>query len=217
MNLLILEILLSIILGIILGLYFKNIALFIFILVIFLYFAVKLKKDFKIIDRKIFLIFLSIIIFIFVCIKEEKYNNLYKENINLSGIGEIVSFAEEKEYKNKYILKIKQINKDFKFKNTKLILYLDKEIKLEYGDIIYFENSNFERVFGTRNDKCFNYERYLRQSKIYGILNLEDFKIISKNQGIKYHFFKFKNELNQKLYEIFDYEKASFLAGLLIR
>ena len=138
MNLLILEILLSIILGIILGLYFKNIALFIFILVIFLYFAVKLKKDFKIIDRKIFLIFLSIIIFIFVCIKEEKYNNLYKENINLTGIGEIVSFAEEKEYKNKYIIKIKQINKDFKFKNTKLILYLDKEIKLEYGDIIYF-------------------------------------------------------------------------------
>lgn len=217
MNLLILEILLSIILGIILGLYFKNIALFIFILVIFLYFAVKLKKDFKIIDRKIFLIFLSIIIFIFVCIKEEKYNNLYKENINLSGIGEIVSFVEEKEYKNKYIIKIKQINKDFKFKNTKLILYLDKEIKLEYGDIIYFENSNFERAFGTRNDKCFNYERYLRQSKIYGILNLEGFKIISKNQGIKYHFFKFKNELNQKLYEIFDYEKASFLAGLLIR
>ena len=52
---------------------------------------------------------------------------MYAENINISGIGEIVSFAEETEYKNRYIIKINQIKNDKKYRNTKLILYLDKE------------------------------------------------------------------------------------------
>ena len=143
--------------------------------------------------------------------------NLYNENITVSGVGEIISFAEEKEYKNKYIIKIKEINGDLKYENTKLILYVDKNINFEYGDIIYFYNSSFEKVSGKRNDKGFSYERYLRQSKIYGNLRFKNFEIISKNRGIRYNFFKFKNDLKELLYEIYQPENAGFLSGLLIR
>lgn len=225
MNIIILKILLSQIIGIILGLYFKDIALFVYFLIIILYFIFNLKKFLKlkfVFFKKIFirdLIFfvLSFLIFSLTFFADKKYENLYNENIKISGIGEIVSFAEEKEYRNKYIIKIYEINNNTRFKNTKLILYLDKEINLEYGDLIYFYNSGFEKAVGTRNDKCFEYERYLRQSKIYGILNLENFEIISQNKGIKYNFFKIKNDLKNNLYEIFNTEKAGFLAGLLLR
>lgn len=216
MNIFILKILLSQIIGIILGLYFKNIALFVYILLIISYLIFIHKKLIKFKKEDIFLIVLSVIIFISSSFTDEKYETLYAENINISGIGEIVSFAEETEYKNRYIIKINQINNDKKYRNTKLILYLDKETSLEYGDIIYFYDSSYERALGTRNDKCFNYERYLRQSKIYGILNIENYEIISQNRGLEYKLFKFKDNLKNSLYEMFSTEDAGFLVGLLL-
>ena len=204
---------LSIIIGICLGLYLKNIALFIYLLIIIIFLILNYKKNYF---NSLFIIF-SIIIFFIVSYTDKKYETLYKENINISGIGEIISFGEEKEYKTKYIIKIEEVNGDLKYKNTKLILYIDKNINFEYGDIIYFYNSSFEKVSGKRNDKGFNYERYLRQSKIYGNLEFKNFEIISKNRGIKYNFFKFKDNLKNLLYEIYQPENAGFLSGLLIR
>ncbi len=212
MNIFILKFLLSIIIGICLGLYLKNIALFVYILIIIIFLVNHKKNNFNI----LFIIFSVIICFI-ASYSDEKYENLYNENITVSGVGEIISFAEEKEYKNKYIIKIKEINGDLKYENTKLILYVDKNINFEYGDIIYFYNSSFEKVSGKRNDKGFSYERYLRQSKIYGNLRFKNFEIISKNRGIRYNFFKFKNDLKELLYEIYQPENAGFLSGLLIR
>jgi hypothetical protein len=78
----------------------------------------------------------------------------------------VISNIEEKTYKNKYIVKIKSLNGKTIFKNYKLILYVDKKIDLKYGDVIYF-NGDFERAQTQRNSYGFNYERYLRQSKIY--------------------------------------------------
>ena len=213
MNIFILKFLLSIIIGICLGLYLKNIALFIYLLIIIIFLILNYKKNYF---NSLFIIF-SIIIFFIVSYTDKKYETLYKENINISGIGEIISFGEEKEYKTKYIIKIEEVNGDLKYKNTKLILYIDKNINFEYGDIIYFYNSSFEKVSGKRNDKGFNYERYLRQSKIYGNLEFKNFEIISKNRGIKYNFFKFKDNLKNLLYEIYQPENAGFLSGLLIR
>ena len=94
-------------------------------------------------------------------------------------------------------------------------MYVDKDIELEYGDIIYFSGS-FEKADSNRNDKGFNYERYLRQSKIYGILDIENFEILEENKGIKYKFFNFRNNLKNSLYEIFDEDEAGFLAGILL-
>lgn len=216
MNIFILKFLLSIIIGICLGLYFKNIALFVYILIFIIFLANYKKTYFKLKKNILFIVFI-IIIFLFVNYFDNKFENLYKENIDIYGVGEIISFAEEKEYKNKYIIKIKEINNDNKYKNTKLIFYADKNINLEYGDIIYFYNCNFEKALGQRNDKGFNYERYLRQSKIYGILNIGNFEIKSQEKGIRYKFFKFKENMKKSLYEMYQSENAGFLSGLLLR
>lgn len=216
MNIFILKFLLSIIVGICLGLYFKNIALFVYILIFIILLANYKKTYFKLKKNILFIVF-SIIIFLFVNYFDNKFENLYKENIDIYGVGEIISFAEEKEYKNKYIIKIKKINNDNKYKNTKLIFYADKNINLEYGDIIYFYNCNFEKALGQRNDKGFNYERYLRQSKIYGILNIGNFEIKFQEKGIRYKFFKFKENMKKSLYEMYQSENAGFLSGLLLR
>ncbi len=220
MNIFILKFLLSIIIGICLGLYLKNIALFVYILICIIYFLVNYKKkDFKLKEqyKNILFILFTLIIFLIVYYFDDKFETLYKEDINIYGIGEIISFAEEKEYKNKYIIKIKKINNDNKYKNTKLIFYADKNINLEYGDIIYFYNCNFEKALGQRNDKGFNYERYLRQSKIYGILNIGNFEIKFQEKGIRYKFFKFKENMKKSLYEMYQSENAGFLSGLLLR
>ena len=152
MNIFILKFLLSIIVGICLGLYFKNIALFVYILIFIILLANYKKTDFKLKENILFILF-SVIIFLFVNFFDNKFENLYKENIDIYGVGEIISFAEEKEYTNKYIIKIKEINNDNKYKNTKLIFYADKNINLEYGDIIYFYSCNFKKALGKRNDK----------------------------------------------------------------
>lgn len=220
MNKMILKILLGVLGGISLGLYFQNIALFVYSFIAIFY--VILKNNLQ--DILIFTF--SILIFLCASFVDTKFENLYKEDEKFSGIGEIVSFAEEKNYKNKYIIKIKQIelkNSDsskFKskdYKNTKLIIYVDKNVNLEYGDIIYFKNCNFEKASTTRNDKCFDYGRYLRQSKIFGILDLENFKIISQNKGLRYKFFKFRNDLKESLYNLYNEENAGFLAAYMLR
>ena len=92
---------------------------------------------------------------------------------------------------------------------------MDKDIDLEYGDVIYFYGS-FENADSARNDKGFDYERYLRQSKIYGILDIDDYEIIKENKGLKYQIFKLRDNLKNKLYDIFDEDEASFLAGILL-
>lgn len=149
-----------------------------------------------------------------------KYETLYSEDVQYTGIAEVVSFAEEKNHTDKYIIKIKSLSIENqtvkKAKNTKLIIYVDKSFDFEYGDIIFFEG-NFERAQDQRNDKGFDYERYLRQSKIYGIFDIENIELLKEGSGIVHSFFKFRNNLKEKLYEIYDDDKAGFLAGILLR
>ena len=89
------------------------------------------------------------------------YNNKYPENTYLKSNGEIIGLKEEKQYKNKYIVKIK---------NTKLILYTSKEKEFFPGDIVLIEG-DFEKGEVSRNFGGFNYRNYLRQKGIYGIIN----------------------------------------------
>lgn len=191
------KILLSVISGICLGLYYKNIALFIFVFIILISFKNKNNLIFVVIALIVFLVTFNI---------DKKYETSFENKEICYGIGEIISFAEEKNYTNKYIINLK---------GKKFITYLSKEEFLEYGDTIYFKG-NYKRASGQRNDKGFNYERYLRQSKIYGILNIDEFKIIKQNKGIKYYFFLGKEKLKNRLYEIFDKQEAGFLSGILL-
>lgn len=135
---------------------------------------------------------------------QEKYDNICGQNI--SGYAKIISNKEEKQYKNKYIIK---------FENYKFLLYLDKKYDLEYGDVIFVEG-NVEKATSSKNFYIFNYSKYLRQSKIYGVLNINSFEKITKEKDIFYYLEKLKIKLKENLFSAFDEEKAGFLIGLLI-
>ncbi len=192
---------LHLILGICLGLYFKNIAIFVFIAIAIIY-ILKFQKY-----KLVYICFIiSVLIYIHVLDAETKYEKLFPQDFKINGVCEVISFAEEKEYTNKYIVK---------YNKKKLIAYIDKEICLEYGDVIFCDGE-FKKASSSRNLKGFNYERYLRQSKIYGIVNVEDVKVLSKNRGIFYSFFKLKNNLKNRINESFEEKKAGFLTGILL-
>ena len=130
-------------------------------------------------------------------------------------IGKIVSSKQEKEYTNKYILKVIYINNDKKFKNTKLILYTDSKEEYKYGDILNI-HGEYKQPEGQRNYKGFDYREYLKLKNIYGIINSE---IISKSD-FKKSFLGYLNNSNQKfsifLDEIYSKEEASILKAMLL-
>lgn len=64
---------------------------------------------------------------------ENKFNTLYKNVQKINLVGTIISSPKETEYKNSYTLKVESINGNKKYKNTNLIIYTKKDIKLEYG------------------------------------------------------------------------------------
>ncbi len=164
MNIQIIWITLNVICGICLGLYFKNIALLFLIFYVLICTLICIKLN----NKNIFLVglFICLLFFFFTSYQENMYNKLFDFIDSCNGTALVISNIEEKTYKNKYIVKIKSLNGKTIFKNYKLILYVDKKIDLKYGDVIYF-NGDFERAQTQRNSYGFNYERYLRQSKIY--------------------------------------------------
>jgi len=221
LNLSIIIITFSIILGICLGLYLKNIALFIFLIEIFIIF-IKLKKINKSSSFILIIVtIVSIIFYINTIFNNYKYENLYKNIDECKAIVEVVSLKEEKEYINKYIVKLKEIslssNKIINklYKNNKFIMYVSKDIELEFGDIIYI-SANFKKAESPKNFKGYNYERYLRQNKIYGILNIDKVEIINKNRNVFYFIQKIKQNLKDNILENYNKEVAGFLIGILL-
>ena len=135
---------------------------------------------------------------------EKKYNNIIDSEI--SGFAKIISFKNEKNYKNKYLIK---------YKNYRFIVYIDKKEDLKYGDIIYI-NGNVEKNDTYKNFDLFQYSRYLRQNKIYGIINIKAIEKINEEKDIFYYLETIKIKLKMNLSELFDKEKSGFLAGILI-
>lgn len=193
------------------GLYIKNIALFIFVNCILISI---LKLKFKIKLKLIFVVFIiSNLLYFRMCYIEYKFENLYLKVEESNFIAEIISFVEEREYSNKYVVKILNIDKSNKYKNTKLILYT-KNNEYKYGDIIYIKGK-YEQSQGQRNENGFNYRQYLKQSGIYGILNSEeDKKIKDKNSLLKF-IHDLNNELSDILYKLYDKKYADILNAIL--
>ena len=192
----------NLICGICLGLYLNDIA-FVFI-IIYLLFAILFcyKKN------NIFIIgFMIFLVFYFSSYKTyQKYENLFKDGDNVSGTLKVISFKDEKNYKNKYIVK---------FKKYKFILYVDKKEEYEYGDILQFSGT-FENSSSSKNFSGFNYSRYLRQQKIFGNLNTENIRKIGEEKDFKYYLENIKLKLKQNLFNNFNKKQAGFLTGLLL-
>lgn len=129
-----------------------------------------------------------------------------KEKQAICGIGKIISSKKEGKYTNQYMIK---------YKDNKFLLYTDNTTEFQYGDIIAF-HGYFEKAKTSKNFKLFDYSRYLRQQKIYGILKVEQSYKIDEEKDLFYQLEKLKSKLKQNLFLIFDKEQAGFLEGLLL-
>ena len=134
------------------------------------------------------------------------YNNKYPENTYLKSNGEIIGLKEEKQYKNKYIVKIK---------NTKLILYTSKEKEFFPGDIVLIEG-DFEKGEVSRNFGGFNYRNYLRQKGIYGIINAKSVVKVKEITDFYSIVGNIKYSLSSKIDILYSEKYRSFLKGILI-
>lgn len=142
------------------------------------------------------------------------FDKIYPENINFTSIAEVVSLKNEKEKSNSYIIKIISSNVK-KSKNTKIILYTQKNENLKYGDIIKISGM-FSKAEVARNYKGFNYRNYLKQSKIYGSIYCKDVEKINHKSSLLEKIYSLKVKLYYTLDNIYTNDTNAFLKGILL-
>ena len=223
------------IIGIIVGLYCKISIVSFYIPIIAIYLIYKFSKKektkkFKLLSVKrylkyikiyfnskviILLIISSIISNTIVISQNKKYEKIYsdlsgQESLNLTGI--IISEKQEKQYYNKYKIKVK-----YNKQNLRFYITTKKDIKLEYGDKITFSGT-YTKPEVQRNYKGFDYSEYLKQLKIYGTIKCDKIKVLGKNQSNK--MFQISNQISNKIIsntkKVFKDETSSILLGLIL-
>ncbi len=227
------------IIGIIMGLYYKTSIVPIYILITAIYITLKKihKKEVKKLKifnlyryfRYIKLIFNQEVIIIIsissiisnsiILIQNQKYETLYKNVQEITLIGKIISNKEEKEYKDIYCIKVEKINNSSKYKNTKLLLKVDKKSKktFEMGDKIAIKGEYVEPNV-QRNYGGFNYKNYLKTRGIYGVINVEIINEIENNKSNK--LINFYNQISRKLRKtidnMLDEKESAIFKGLIL-
>lgn len=131
------------------------------------------------------------------------FETIYPEECEISFIGEIVKEKETKKYYDKYIIKVLKNVDISKSKNTKLILYVKSDIEYKVGDILKIDG-NFEKAEKSRNYKGFNYRKYLKQNKIYGIVYSKEAQAITNKKDIYYIFANIRQKLELKIDELYN-------------
>lgn len=203
--------------GIIWGLYLK-----VSIVPIFLifggitYILLKNKRKNIIVPLLLFIIF-SMIANIQIKYLEQKHENLYKNIENIKIVGTIVSERKETEYRASYTLKVESINDSIKFKNTKLLIYVNKNEYLDYGDKV-ISKGDYEKAKEATNYKAFNYREYLKQKGIYGIVKIQKVEVIKKDNLSKTELTlnKIRNKIKSNLKNVLG-EESKITTGILLR
>lgn len=229
------------ILGIIWGLYFNfSIVLLYIPVIVSIYFFKSIQKKFKSNNKfklisikryfryfKIYFTFKVIgIIFIssiisntILILKNQVYNSFYNNMTQIEAVGIVISNKEEKEYKNVYKIKIKNINKINKYSNVKIYLQLKKDsnIDLKYGDMIKFKGK-YIKPSVQRNYGGFDYSQYLKTLGIYGTVNSEKIEIL-KNSTINSVFTisnQISNSIKTNIEKMLPESEANMLKGILL-
>lgn len=213
----------SYILGIIIGVYLqKSIPLVVILIaLIAVILIIKLKRYKKII--------IVIIVTIILATAKTKYlNNTYEkfyENFNSKEITAVATICEdikETDYRYTTVVKIDQMKGDTKnkYKGKKFLLYVKKseKIKLEYGYQIKISGF-YDAAEGRRNYKGSNYQEYLKNKKIYGILNCENELKVLKKKNLNFCNIcinKLRNKLKENFINILDKEEAGLAIGILL-
>ena len=147
---------------------------------------------------------------------DKQFENI--ENINY--LVKIISAKEEKDYTNKYVVKIlKDVNvlnkSNCNIKNTKLIIYTDKDTNFLPGDVINIKGV-FSRASSKRNFGGFDYRNYLKQFKIFGIVQVEEFQKITEEKDFMCYLENIRMNLLERIDTLYEKEYAGFLDSLLL-
>ena len=224
------------IIGIIWGLYFDFSIVLLYIFITILYclkicFRSQKYKKFQILSihrylRYIKLIFTKQVIFLIIIssiisntiliFQEKRYENLYpEENIVVEGI--IVSHQEEREYKNRYKVKVLTVNSSNKYHSTQIYIEVKKDIQFEYGDKVRLQGE-FRKGSEQRNTGGFDYQLYLKSIHIYGTLKVENYQKISSNNTnwIAKSINAIKLAIAENIENILEKEEAQIVKGLIL-
>ena len=149
---------------------------------------------------------------------ENKFNSLYSnlEKIEVTGI--IVSNSKETNYKKSYEIKVLSINGDTKYKNTKLLMYIDKSLNLEYGKKVKL-TGDYRKATDSTNYKAFSYKNYLKTKNIYGTLTADKNIEVSKENYLNPLFIisnNLKNKIETNLDNILG-KNSEIVKGILLR
>ncbi len=139
------------------------------------------------------------------------------ENIEyIECIAKIISIKEEKEYTNKYVVKILKLDSNYNsnIENIKVIIYTEKDTNFFPGDIIYVKGE-MSVADSKRNYGGFDYNKYLKQSKIFGIIQAEVCKKISNQNDFNSALENIRYKFLMKLDELYKDNNSEFLKSLL--
>lgn len=203
--------------GILIGLYLQISIVFLIIL-LFILGIISFLLNKKIIFFLIILLISCIYVTILDKNFEEKYVNISEE---VNGKAIIISEPKDKDYKYTYTIKVEILNENEKYKNTKLLLDINKsDLK---GEVLSFGNEiefigEWKRPSKARNYKGFNYAQYLKSKNIYGTVELEEYEIISNNKvdAFSNMLHSVQNSIKNNMSTILDKEEAALCIGILI-
>jgi len=215
---------LAYILGIIMGLYFKKGIALIVLFVMLVYFIRRKNRYLYLIYKKEYVI-LFLIVFIISSFQIIRLEKSFKEKYdgigsNVKIEGTIISNPISKQYKTNFTLKVRSINNDTTFKNTKLRVNVKNDnMQYKYGDKISLIG-NFEYAQQRRNTGGFDYREYLKTKGIYGIVTTNKKSIkLEKENNVNFVFLLANNiatKIKENINKIFEKEEASILTAILL-
>ena len=228
------------IIGILWGIYLKsNICLFYFIIIaiFIIYKFLTSKKEIttkklKLISIKrylryvkliinsktlILIILMSIISNIIINTKEQIYENIYKSEKKAEIVCLVIGNKEEKEYYNRYKIKVIESKTNNKFKNKIFYIQIKNKTKTEikYGDILKI-NGTYEKPEEKRNYGGFDYKNFLKTKNIYGNIIVENSEKIKQKKNLFYYINEITETIKNKIDESFEQSVATMLEGILL-
>ena len=167
-------------------------------------------------DSTYVLIIIFIIIgYIHIRILENNYNCLYHDDEVIKEKCIVVEKKSNEQYKDVY--KVKVVNNN-KRNGTYLYINISKNNNIEYGDLIYI-SGKYMTPDRDRNKNGFNYRDYLKTLKVYGIVNIEEHKVLEKEKINKIYLFskKLKDKLKSNVNKVIkDTENQNLLIAMLL-
>lgn len=138
------------------------------------------------------------------------------ENVDyINGLAKVVSIKEEKEYTNKYVVKLLKDSEKNSIPKSNIIIYTKKDINVFPGDIVEIKGE-FSKASHNRNFGGFDYNNYLKQLKIYGIVQVQEIRKIAENTSISVFFEKIRMNFLNKIDVLYKKEYSGFLKSLLL-